>query len=538
MALYDSSSTDPVATLPPKRPPRRPRRRNFVVRFWRGEIALGPSFWLVYLLLSAVVGKSIAAFEQRVLLGTSYDPKLLLAVVAGGLAASLPLTIWQFVGVWRSARARRIARRARGKRAIWPRLAQAVVVVGAGALATSLVRSTGPALFEVYRMAYLGDPGIPDYGFRTMRGGTEAEIGGGFKYGLTRDFVALLRANPNLRVVHLASIGGRIGEARHLYRAIREHGLETYVAGGCYSACTMAYAAGKRRWLGPHAVLGFHAPAFPGVSSGGTMATYEANIFKAAGFTPAFIAHAVSVIPPAIWKPSRDEMVAAHVVTDLAGPDLFADSGAGLDLSEVVFDGKVKLALPPLATLAKTRPDLFRPIAAAALKSYRDGGSALTVGHILGAGYQSAFKAMLPKSDDDTLIAYARLVVDEYGALKAKSTSDCYLYGSGQAPGRDFLAELGPAMAARDAALKARVVATRAPRDTLSAPEAQAVRTRFIAALAHAAPPSDLRSLSKSQTTPAGQAAYCRAIIATFKTAVELDPMSAGTVLSHMLGGG
>ena len=41
---------------------------------------------------------------------------------------------------------------------------------------------------------------------------------------------------------------------------------------------------------------------------------------------------------------------------------------------------------------------------------------------------------MLPQADDDTLIAYAHLVVDEYTALNARSPEDCYLYGKGQMP--------------------------------------------------------------------------------------------------------
>ena len=518
--------------------PQRQWRRNPIARYWRGEIPLGPSFWLVTLLLSIVIGRTVSSLEQRILLGTSYDPKLLFTVILGGLAASLPISVWQFVGLWRSARARRAARHAIGKRAVWAWLAQAIVVSGAIALMALLALSTGPSLAEVYRMAWLGDPGIPDYGFRTMRGGTEAEIVGGFKYGLTRDFTALMDANPKLAVVHLDSGGGRIGEARHLYRAIKARGLDTYVADGCYSACTMAFAGGKRRFVGAQATLGFHAPAFPGLRGGGSpMATYEAGVFAAAGFAPAFVAKAIRVLPPAIWKPSIHELIDAHVVTDLAGPDLFADSGVGLVLTGAAWDAKVKKALPPLDALARGRPDLFRPIADAALKAYRDGDSALAVGRVIGIGYQKAFRAMLPTADDATLVAYAQLVVDEYTALRAKSAAACYLYGSGRTAARSVLAALGPALAARDAAIKARVVAVSSPRVTLSAPEAEAVRTRFLRQLATAATPSDLQALSKPQTAAAGQAAYCRAIIATFKTAAAMDPMSAGVTLAHMLGG-
>jgi len=43
-------------------------------------------------------------------------------------------------------------------------------------------------------MSFLDDPDIPAYSIRVMRNGTEAEITGGFKYGLTDDFVKILNA--------------------------------------------------------------------------------------------------------------------------------------------------------------------------------------------------------------------------------------------------------------------------------------------------------------------------------------------------------
>jgi hypothetical protein len=46
-----------------------------------------------------------------------------------------------------------------------------------------------------------------------MRNGTEIEISGGFKYGLNDDFLRILNAAPRVEVVHLNSLGGRIGEA-------------------------------------------------------------------------------------------------------------------------------------------------------------------------------------------------------------------------------------------------------------------------------------------------------------------------------------
>src|SRR4029450_6782331 len=91
------------------------------------------------------------------------------------------------------------------------------------------LRDGGPQLAETYRMAVLNDPGIPDYAIRVMRDGTQAEISGGFKYGLTNDFIKILDAN-RIRVVHLDSVGGRVGGAEKRFNVIRARGVTTCVA--------------------------------------------------------------------------------------------------------------------------------------------------------------------------------------------------------------------------------------------------------------------------------------------------------------------
>ncbi len=39
----------------------------------------------------------------------------------------------------------------------------------------------------------------------------------------------------------------------------------------CLSACTLAFAGGRERWLGGAGKLGFHAPDFPGMGPARTV---------------------------------------------------------------------------------------------------------------------------------------------------------------------------------------------------------------------------------------------------------------------------
>ncbi len=60
----------------------------------------------------------------------------------------------------------------------------------------------------------MDDPDVPDYTIHLLNGGTEIEIAGGIKYGLAEDFRKILKASGQVRVVHLDSIGGRLGEGQ------------------------------------------------------------------------------------------------------------------------------------------------------------------------------------------------------------------------------------------------------------------------------------------------------------------------------------
>jgi hypothetical protein len=74
-------------------------------------------------------------------------------------------------------------------------LAQIAVVLGLLRAVWAVAAAGVPQIAESYRIAFADDPDIPAYSIRVMRDGTEAEIVGGFKYGLTDDFEKILNAS-------------------------------------------------------------------------------------------------------------------------------------------------------------------------------------------------------------------------------------------------------------------------------------------------------------------------------------------------------
>jgi hypothetical protein len=278
---------------------------------WVSGWVLGVSSGVVVSVMPAVIANFTA--------GQSYNPGLIFSATAGVWIAVFAIAVWQVVGLWRSAARhldapRRNETGAADLAALWSALARLLAIVGSASLLATFATQWLPQLGELYKIAFYDDPEIPAYAIRMIANGTEAEITGGFKYGLTDDFAAIARDAPRLKVVRLDSAGGRLGEGERLFTLIRNLGLDTYVSSKCFSACTLAFAGGRERILRRGAALGFHKADFPGVNEN-EFDGLQYRVFSAAGFDGAFIAKALATPHRDLWTPSPDALLAARVIT-------------------------------------------------------------------------------------------------------------------------------------------------------------------------------------------------------------------------------
>ena len=112
---------------------------------------------------------------------------------------------------------------------------------------------------------------------------------------------------------------------------LQKHGIATYVAHYCASACTLAFLAGRQRWAAPDAKLGFHQAR---VANGSPAQSGQANLhlrqaYEKFGVPEAFITHVMLTGPGSIWVPAAAELRAAHITTEDAPPALLALGGNG-----------------------------------------------------------------------------------------------------------------------------------------------------------------------------------------------------------------
>jgi hypothetical protein len=311
-----------VGAMPPPLPQAPPVSRNYFLRHWRGELSLPVTYWLNGTLGGLATGIAIgllAYFTYRQ--GEAQPLVWLLSMIATWLIAALFL-LWQGVGIWRSA-----IRYRRGGKYFWGGAAQAAIVLGALQFVFGLASVGVPQLAGIYEIV-TGDARVGPHQFYILANGQTLEFYGGITFGVADEFERFLGAMGNVRTVRLYSNGGRILEAQKISDIIRRRNLATFVARDCLSACTIVFLGGTRRFMLPTARLGFHQPAFRGMTISDrnvAIANEEARLQRL-GLSRAFAVKANEAPPNSMWFPDNDELLREHVITALVPPQQIAPS--------------------------------------------------------------------------------------------------------------------------------------------------------------------------------------------------------------------
>lgn len=397
-----------------------PKDKSYFTRHWRGELSLVTSYWINTALVSAVLTASLTAVLQGV--DITHWPKVFSLIVLAMWAILYIVTPWQIVGCWRSS----ANHERKTSRVFWPRVVQVLLVLGTIQSVYVFFSMAWPQV-NVYMKIVLESASYTKYTIRVLRQGTEIGVSGGIKFGLTDDIRKHLDANPSIRVIHLNSIGGWVVETRKLRDLIRSKQLITYSSSGCSSACVWAFMGGNVRVLHKNAKLGFHRPTYPGISSSELARLIEADkrFFISAGVDASFVKKAFSTPNQDMWEPSADELLKAHVITQVSDGSQFA-------MSEAVLWGdskKIESALLeiPLYGMIKTYdPKTYDQILKEFQNSIKSGDSRLELITRARPYVTKVVERYLPYAADDALIDFTKAVIEEVNQLSRKSGDLCY----------------------------------------------------------------------------------------------------------------
>lgn len=521
-AIYDDPPLDEV-------------KRNFFARYWRGGYSLPFSFWVIGV-LGALVTLLVVVALDRLFDANEYNPYTSFAFFVSVWVFVVVSTIWDVVGLWRSATFYMHRRWRQGKGTFWGGLVKLLIVASVPSGIMTVIRSDMPQMRELYDMAFRGDPDLPDYSLRIMRNGTEIEIVGGFKYGLTSDFRKLLKASPQIAVVHLDSVGGRIAEAMQVHDIIQQRGMVTYVVNECLSACTLAFAGGRERWLGSAAKLGFHGPSFAGMPQHelNSAIASQQQLLVRDGVDPYFVARALSTPADSLWTPTNQELFAARVVTNIAPPGKFAMSGFGAAFTPEAAGAAVTTIVPALAALSDRDPSAANAIIQSFHQMYLNGDS-LEEGAIMArAKIDTEVQKHLASADDETMAQFARLIADEYRHIYALDRHVCYKYMTGQPV--DISNYLSPELIERELDIQGRVIRTAAQRQPMPQATIDAAWREVLKSL-QAGPQKKNLALLGATPSPDQYGDFCQLYIALYEAILRLPPDRAAALVRALMSG-
>ena len=323
---------------------------KFIVTHWRGNYGLAKSYWVVgFLVLIArvIISGLINYGAQNNSLGIRANG----AFIITDILQNCILFIWLIVGIWRSSR----KHKKRGGSGFVAGLTQCIVVLNGLHFCYNVI-ITFPAFVEATKMVG-GIDSIPPYKITLLHDGTELELSGGIRFGIGAELEQVLARSPKVKTIHLNSIGGRTAEGYRLNDIIRAHQLNTYSSSYCYSSCTIAFAAGKNKYLSNAAKLGFHSSSVGGQAGIFAQQLNQgvAQTYRASGMAEGFIQRAIATSPDDLWIPSTTELLQAHAITEVVDPANFGISGLGKN-GETAEIEKDILQNPTYVALAKYAP--------------------------------------------------------------------------------------------------------------------------------------------------------------------------------------
>lgn len=511
------------------------QRGTFIARHWRGELPLWVSYWVIGFGGTFAARLAILAVENGLPQTPIGAEAVYVAEFVLTWAIALSVAVWQVVGTWRSATRHAAARRAAGRRPVWATLAKAVLVMSVVATGVQVLRAGVPQAIDVYEAVVLGDPDLPVFAIRVMRQGREAEFSGGIRLGAAEALREVLDRNPKIEVLHLTSIGGRFLEAQKMYALVRARGLDTYVPWDCESACTLVFAAGRKRWVAPDATIGFHSPSFGAfdrlAAEEGTREWRRALVD--AGYAPAFVDRGIAIPAEEMWHPTHDELRAARVITDTADGSQFAVSlyGPEVDRDHVALVSEDYLAY---AELEQRSPALFDAAVDRLVAAYNAGSTQREIDRLTRTAIGPALAAHAPDAGKEVLVLYSALSTAELEAVRGVSSGLCYLAATGGDFDVSGTRYVGEDLRALEWEVIERVIATAALQPGPSDAAVATAVARLDAGLAERLGADRLALLSASDVPAERENEYCAAVIELGRLIAELPEDEAAMILRRL----
>jgi hypothetical protein len=507
-----------------------PFARSYFIRHWRGDLSLPVSYWVNGTLLSIGLGLLVSAFTN--LINISAHPELFsLGYIILWTLLTL-VTPWQLVGTWRSAGLH--VPRDHGRR-LWAILAKISVAVGAIYSIYIFSSQTLPQISEYWNI-FRGDGATGGYELRLLRNNSELEMSGRIRFGLTNEIEKILNANPQVKIIHLNSEGGRIAEARRLRDLIEARKLMTFTSIGCYSACILPYSAGTKRLISRNARLGFHQYRFPGLNPDAFKKEYkkDKDYLLAKDINADFLEKAFSTPSTELWKPSYEELRLAKMVDDYADIDEVALSG--LKSSDIETIEQTAFNTPFYKVLKQYEPEVYQELINETKEAFQKGSSQAELRNKAQPLIQKTYAQRLPHASNIALHDFVTLLLDQMQALKSKDPAICYDFVFESKKTLNIYQYFPKDLIDREFVVMSKVIQSAAT-DRLTPPNQNQVQEQLAIVFKSVSKEfgNDVGLINQQITNNEDKIKMCNITYSLYKTVLTLPENQAGDLLRFML---
>jgi hypothetical protein len=423
----------------------RPKRSNYLIRHWRGDLPLGISYWVN----GAILGNLVPAVVLAILAAQQASEAGSLRAVAALelllIAVSVAMPLWSVVGIWRSSE----KHVQRGGKAFWAGAARVGVAFGLLSVVGNWSNhNIGGQAIELAEIA-IGHDSLAMVDVKVAPNGGSILLSGVLGTGSAERVRTILAATPDIKLVQLDSIGGRIFEAQAIAAEVRQRRLNTYVTGMCVSACTIIFLAGEARAATPNARIGFHRGSLAGepIDRGQDPMI---NVYRKAGISQAFLERVKNTPSESMWYPTREELAANGITTRVSlGGETASDlSTAGINSADDVQQVFAHTRL--WQAIERRYPGSTARAADAAWKVHQSGANDSE----MESASRSVISSLVPRALSDAsppvLDAFLDLTTMELSAATAVNEETCQALLAGKL---NIQASLPKTVVAKDAAV-------------------------------------------------------------------------------------
>lgn len=399
------------------------REHNYILKHWNGELSLVKSYWVNGVLLNILLVFIISWITYD--LNIAESPTFVAYVLISIWITLCLITVWQLVGVWRSA-----DNYSKKSKKSWGTVAKFFTVLAFLGFIGEFSSSALPQIKAYWQIASGKDP-ISSYKLRVLRDSTELEFSGDIGFGAEKKVLEYLNSHPSITIIHLNSNGGRITVARELAKIIEDKGLSTYTSLGCFSACVLPYAAGKERMISKDAKLGFHQYDFAGFDQSDFQADYliDKRFLINRGISPDFIKRIFNTPSDDMWFPTHEDLFKASFITKYPNLDDVAISNI-TDFNQEKFE-EILNELPIYGALRESDPEVYTKILEALKIAIERGHSLAEVRQITMPLLIEVLYKKLPQTSGEALMEFAIVMVQQLKFLEKTDPYTCYAYAMG-----------------------------------------------------------------------------------------------------------